>query len=212
MQYHNTVMNGMMISFHYKTVKCTNHLFSGTVLHTVLWLNGCMCSIVLLSIFRYGLTTAQLGVEYYSNKKGWMTTAVFNTWITNWNHNLRWMQGNHKVVLFVDQASSHVLQDLSNIRIQFLPPNMTSKLQPMDQGVIRSLKCHYRSRLTERYLAGITEGQTTQQLAKKIDLKVAMDMLTASWNSIPSALIENCFCHAGFIPGPVQSVPEPGTV
>ena len=126
-----------------------------------------MCSIVLLSIFRYGLTTAQLGVEYYSNKKGWMTTAVFNTWITNWNHNLRWMQGNRKVVLFVDQASSHVLQDLSNIRIQFLPPNMTSKLQPMDQGVIRSLKCHYRSRLTERYLAGITEGQTTQQLAKK---------------------------------------------
>ena len=167
MQYHNRVMNGMMISFHCKTVKCTNHLFSGRVLHTVLWLNGCMCSIVLLSIFTYGLTTAQLGVEYYSNKKGWMTTAVLNTWITNWNHNLRWMQGNRKVVLFVDQASTHVLQDLSNIRIQFLPPNTTSKLQPMDQGVIRSLKCHYRSRLTERYLAGITEGQTTQQLAKK---------------------------------------------
>ena len=74
-----------------------------------------MCSIVLLSIFRYGLTTAQLGVEYYSSKKGWMTTAVFNAWITNWNHNLRWMEGNRKVVPFVDQASSHVLQDLCNI-------------------------------------------------------------------------------------------------
>ena len=121
--------------------------FSGTVLHTVLQLNGCMCSIVLISIFTYGLATAQLGVEYYSNKKGWKTMAVFNTWITNWNCNLRWMQGNHKVVLFVDQASSHVLQDLSNIRIQFLPPNTTSKLQPMDQGVIRSFKCCYRSRL-----------------------------------------------------------------
>ena len=120
----------------------------------------------LISVFGYGLDTAQLGVKYYNNKKGWITTAVFNTWITNWNHNLRWMQGNHKVVLFVDQASSHVLQDLSNIRIQFLPPSTTSKLQPMDQGVIRSLKCYYRSRLTGRYLAGITEGQTTQQLAK----------------------------------------------
>ena len=140
--------------------------FSGPVLHTVFRLNGCMYSTVLISIFRYGLSIAQLGLEYYNKKKSWITTAVFNTWITNCNHNLKWMQGNHKVVLCVDQASSHVLQDLSNIRIQFLPPNTTSKLQPMDQGVIRSLKCHYRSRLTERYLAGITEGQTTQQLAK----------------------------------------------
>ena len=46
----------------------------------------------------------------------------------------------------------------------------------------------------------------------KIDLKVALDMLTASWNSIPSALIKNYFCHAGFILDPVQPVPEPGTV
>ena len=126
-----------------------------------------MCSIVLLSIFRYGLTTAQLGVEYYSNKKGWMTTAVFNTWITNWNHNLRWMQGNHKVVLFVDQASSHVLQDISNIRIQFLPPNTTSKLQPMDQGVIRSLKCCYRSRLTEDTLLASLRGKLHSNWPKK---------------------------------------------
>ena len=142
-------------------------IFSGPVLHTVFRFNGCMYSTVLISIFRYGPTTAQLGVEYYNNKKGWMTTAVFNTWITNWNHNLRLMQGNHKVVLFVDQASSHVLQDLSNIRMQFLPPNMTSKLQSMDQGVIRPLKCCYRSSLTERYLAGITEGQTTHHWPKK---------------------------------------------
>ena len=141
-------------------------IFSGPVLHTVFRLNGCMYSTVLISIFRYGLSTAQLGVEYYNNKKAWMTMAVFNTWITNWNHKHSWMQGNCKVVLFVDQASSHVLQDLSNIRIQFLPPNTTTKLQSMDQGVIRSLKCHYRSRLTERYLAGIAEGQSTQQLAK----------------------------------------------
>ena len=50
-----------------------------------------------------------------------------------------------------------------------------------------------------------------QQLAK-IDLKVAMDMQTASWNSIPSTLIENYFYHSGFILGPGQPVPEPGTV
>ena len=187
-------------------------IFSGPVLHTVFQLNGCVYSTVLISIFRYGLTTAQLGVDYYNNKKGWMTMAVFSTWITNWDHNLRWMQGTHKLVLFVDQASSHVLQDLSNIRIQFQPPNMTSKLQPMDQGVIRSLKGHHRSRMTERYLANITEVQTTQRWTKKKDLKVAMDMLTASWNSIQSILIKNCFHHAGIILGPVQPVPEPGTV
>ena len=45
MQYHNTVMNGMMISFHYKTVmKCTHQFFQ--VQCCMFWLSGCVYSTV----------------------------------------------------------------------------------------------------------------------------------------------------------------------
>ena len=79
-------------------------------------------------IFRYHIITGDLGVEYYHNKTVWMTSAVFNTWITNWNHDLRWMKGNHKVLLIIDSASSHVAHDLSNILVKCLLPNASASL------------------------------------------------------------------------------------
>ena len=131
-----------------------------------------------------------------------MTTAVLQTWLTKWNHDLRWMLGNCKAFLIVNNASSHVRDDPSNIKTQYLPLNTTSNLQHMDQGVCRSIKCHYRTRLTERHLVATKEGQTPKKIAKGIDMMVAMDMMTASWESILPSLNKNCFCHAGFIQGP----------
>ena len=51
-----------------------------------------------------------------------------------------------------------------------------------------------------------------KDIVKVIDLKVALDMLTAYLGSIPPTLIKNCFHHAGFIQDPVmQPTPDPGT-
>lgn len=46
-----------------------------------------------------------------------------------------------KVLLLVDNAGGHA-DDLSydGVQIEFLPPNTTSLIQPMDQGIIRVLK------------------------------------------------------------------------
>ena len=51
-----------------------------------------------------------------------------------------------KILMVLDNAPAHpqMLQDLhSNIKLVFLPPNTTSLLQPMDQGVIRMFKTHF---------------------------------------------------------------------
>jgi hypothetical protein len=47
-------------------------------------------------------------------------------------------------------ATSHVNSDLSNVTIQFLPPNLTSEVQPLDKGIIQSVKLLYRKQLDRK--------------------------------------------------------------
>jgi hypothetical protein len=62
--------------------------------------------------------------------------------------------------LLVDNCPAHtVLEKLQNIKLVFLPANTTSMLQPMDQGVIRSLKCHYRRLILLRMIECIKKKQ-----------------------------------------------------
>ena len=66
---------------------------------------------------------------------------------------------NRKVLLLIDNCAAHSISgNYSNIEIHFLLPNATSVLQPMDQGVIKSFKAHYRRRLLNRLLAAIDRG------------------------------------------------------
>ena len=72
---------------------------------------------------------------------------------TDWNNSL--IKQNRHVLLLIDNAPGHIIGEYSNIRIQFLPPNTTAKLQPLDQGIIKSTKHNYRTILMTRYMAGV---------------------------------------------------------
>jgi hypothetical protein len=55
-------------------------------------------------------------------------------------------QQNRHVLLLCDNASSHKKFDqaqLSNVRVEFLAPNLTAFVQPLDSGIIRCFKAHY---------------------------------------------------------------------
>ncbi len=74
-----------------------------------------------------GENMKQKKIMYYSNKKAWMNTAVFNDWLQHFNLKMH----GRKVILLVDNASSHkVLYDYKNVVVHYLPPNMTSAIQP----------------------------------------------------------------------------------
>ena len=63
---------------------------------------------------------------------------------------------NCHIALVVDNAPCHpTLKNLTNVELVFLPPNTTSKTQPMDQGVIQNLEVHYRKRVVLRQLSAI---------------------------------------------------------
>ena len=48
-----------------------------------------------------------------------------------------------KVLLIVDNAPGHPDLEHENVQILFLPPNMASLIQPLDQGIIAAFKTYY---------------------------------------------------------------------
>jgi hypothetical protein len=65
-----------------------------------------------------------------------------------------------------------VLNHSSDTAVQFLPPNVTSKIQPHDAGII-TLNAYYRKRYTLRLLDNL-EGN---EELKTIDILDAIHML-----------------------------------
>ena len=53
------------------------------------------------------VTPDNLPVTWKHNKKAWMTTAVFEDWLTQLNETMKKKQG--RIILFVDNATSHVV-------------------------------------------------------------------------------------------------------
>ena len=131
---------------------------------------------------------------YQSNSKAWMTSTIFETWVRKLDINMK--NSNRKIALVVDNCTAHpVIHGLTNVRLVFLPPNTTSKTQPMDAGVIRCLKAYYRKNLAGMRLLAF-EGK--KEL--KVDVLEAVKLLDLAWNSVSDVSIQNCFRKVRFAP------------
>ncbi len=134
----------------------------------------------------------QLPVEYHANKKAWMTSDIFMTWL----YKLDRMFGRQKrkIALVIDNCPSHPKVKLENIKLVFLPPNTTSRTQPMDQGIIQNFKCHYRAHYVKHgLLKAMERGQKPNW-----NVLDAIYGIQAAWNKVTPATITNCFRHCGF--------------
>ena len=77
--------------------------------------------------------------------------------------------------------------------MQYLPPNLTSKLQPCDAGIIRNFKAYYRRRFNCMLLERL-ESNTPDP--EKIDILEAIRMAIAAWTfDVKPKTIANCFLH-----------------
>lgn len=84
-------------------------------------------------------------LTWRSNKKAWMTTILFTEFLKRFDRKMV-LEG-REVLLFLDNATSHADVNLKNVKLVFFPPNMTSDVQPLDQGVIQCFKLLYRKQL-----------------------------------------------------------------
>jgi hypothetical protein len=98
-----------------------------------------------------------LPVRYAANKKAWMTGASFESWLIQFDKKMK--KKNRYVILFLDNAPSHPKVKLGNVKLQFFPPNTTSLVQPMDQGIIQSMKLQYRKKQMGHLLCQMEKKQ-----------------------------------------------------
>ena len=87
-----------------------------------------------------------LPMVYRNNPKAWMLITLFQEWLKDFDYQIAQKHGGQRVLLLLDNCTSHKLQGLvlPHVEVYFLPPNTTSKIQPMDAGIIMSFKKHYR--------------------------------------------------------------------
>ena len=144
-----------------------------------------------------------LGIPYYSNAKAWMDSAIMSDILSKLNR--KFVHQNRKVLLFLDNVSSHspdLVGRFSNITVIFLPKNTTSRLQPLDAGIIKNFKVCYRKLIVKHALAKIKDTpHTASEITKSIDVLMAIRWIKHAWDSVRSNTITNCFKHCGFFCG-----------
>lgn len=84
-----------------------------------------------------------------------------------------------KIVLIVDNTVPHPhLMGIKNITLEFLPPNTTSIIQPLDMGIIKNLKTHYHGLLKTSDLKAIENNLVTPSTSA-IDISSKINILQA---------------------------------
>ena len=138
---------------------------------------------------------ATLPVHYYKQANAWMDANVFE----NWFHNKfvpsvkKYCNDNnvdYKVLLLIDNAPAHPSEEVLKSRdgkvvTRFLPPNTTSVIQPMDQGILVGMKRRYKKFLL-RHL--ILEDQSSPlsvpDILKQLTIKDAVYWSAKAWDEI----------------------------
>ena len=135
----------------------------------------------------------KLPVAYDANNSAWMNTDLFQKWLLSFDTRMKIFK--KKIILFLDNFSGHKVTNLNleNIRIEFYPPNCTSILQPLDQGIIRAFKNHYRTKLLSKIISKIDRVEIDDE----INILDALEFLSIAWKMISQQTIINCFSVSG---------------
>lgn len=121
-----------------------------------------------------------------------MTSSIFETHIRKIDRAM--LAGNRKVAILVDNCPAHPhIEGLQAVTLIFLPPNTTSQTQPLDCGVIRCLKSHYRKQLMTEVL--IAHDAKIDFIPNMMN---SLQWLKTAWNNVSAEIITNCFHSAGF--------------
>lgn len=129
-----------------------------------------------------------LPLTHNFNKKAWMTSVIFTEWLRKFDR--QFTAQRQKILMLVDNRPAH-------------PPNATSRLQPCDMWIIKSLKVKYRKLVAMRLMESTTY---------EINVLDSVHMLRQTWADTTQQAVANCFAKAGFqLSMCVDSAPDEAT-
>jgi hypothetical protein len=162
----------------------------------------------------------ELPVYWMHHPKAWITKLLTSDWfhhcfIPETKLYLAKKSLPFKVLLIMDNAGGHAI-DLSydGVQIEFLPPNTTSLIQPMDQSVIRAFKALYTryalQNLVEAmdsdfslkaYWPKYTIATCLQNIQRAIK-EMKSETVNASWKKLWPETVHDC---KGFTPEEIHN-------
>ena len=136
-----------------------------------------------------------------------MTGELYQNWISAWDKELE--AKGRKILLLQDNFSGHIVpKDLTSIEVKNLAPNLTAHIQPMDQGIIKSFKAHYRAKYIQRAIDNYDANITPSKIYD-IDQLEAMRLAHAAWEDVDATMIRRCWRKAGILPDLKSSSSKP---
>ncbi|KAJ5098831.1 hypothetical protein N7532_005832 [Penicillium argentinense] len=150
-------------------------------------------------VYSAGINIENFNCQWYSNRKAWMTSQIFERW-------LRWFDNaisGRKVVILLDHFSAHKAafeqidegpSPLKNTLVIWLPPNSTSRFQPLDQGIIRTWKAYWKRPWVRFILEEYEEGRDP---SKSMHVLHVVRWGIEAWEfDLSSETIRRCFNKA----------------
>ena len=184
-------------SMHFKNERCTGGKFSKVRLTGLAAANATGEKLPMFVIGKSAKPRCFKNVKnlsccYRSQNKSWMDGNLFTEWVRQLDN--KFVAEGRKIALIIDNCPAYPRTDnLQAVELIFLPPNTTSKTQPMDQRVIRSLKAHYPGKIVKRYITSID----AKKGIPSINILNAMPLLVDAWDPLTAVTITNCFRKAG---------------
>ena len=146
-----------------------------------------------------GLNMKLLPVVYNGQTNVWMTCDILHAWfhhsfVPTVRDELSKLGLLPKAVLVLDNCPAHpeaeeLVSDDGNIFAHFLPPNVTSLIQPMDQGVLVALKRRYKRKLLHRLIIEEENGASIVDFFKSVNTTVVVEMTADSWDEIRASTL-----------------------
>ncbi|KFM65526.1 Jerky protein, partial [Stegodyphus mimosarum] len=141
-----------------------------------------------------------LPVQYDAQSNAWITAALFKDWFFHHfvpevkeSFKSLGLPEDTKAILLLDNCKAHPPVDelvSGNIVATLLPPNVTSLIQPMDQGVIQNFKCFYR----RSFIQGLLNADCdVTDFQKKFTVKDAVYAIAQSWNQVKNTTLQKCW-------------------
>ena len=141
-----------------------------------------------------------VNVHYFSNPKSWMMSDVMLFVLKWFNRKLLFEQ--KKNILFLDNATCHLesmVDSFLQTKIIFLPKNTTSRLQPLDAGIIQNFRVKYKKRLVKYDLARINENSSATLIIKGVNILITIQWAQEACKKITMMTIKNCFEKFGVV-------------